>query len=473
MITFLLWFNYAVFLYFVAINSFYIFLVVLGYIGIRRQRRNAFLLESEQIVQSPYVRPVSLIAPAYNEEASIVDSVASLLQLRYPLYEVIVVNDGSKDETLKAVVEAYDMVPSRLLYRHQIPCNPIKAIYVSPKYPQLIVVDKVNGKKADAINAGINVSRYPLFCAMDADSLLEKDALLKSMRPFFEDPTTLCVGGSLRVVNGCTVVRGDVTEVRAPSNYLACCQALEYLRSFLYGRVGWDELDATLIISGAFGVFNKQAVIAAGGFDVNSVGEDMELVVRLRRWGYQHMERHRVRFVAETVCWTQVPEDLTIFKRQRARWMRGLMQTLWKHKGMVFNPRYRTVGLVAMPFFVLFEMLGPVVETVGYIVFILCWAFGLLNWEFAFWFLMVSVFLGTVLSIGSVLLMELTERRYGKLRDVLKLLGFCVLDNFGYRQVHSFFRMLGLFEYLKGKKGWGEMNKTGFGNKPPAPSTLQ
>lgn len=466
MITFLLWFNFVVFLYFATINAFYIFLVVLGYTGIQRQKRNAFLLEPEQIVQSPFLRPISLVAPAYNEEASIVQSVASLLQLRYPKYEVIVVNDGSKDATLKTVVEAYEMVESPIIYRHQIPCNPIKAIYVSPKHPNLIVVDKVNGKKADAINAGINVSRYPLFLAMDADSLLEKDALLKTIRPFFEDPTTLCVGGTLRVVNGCTVVRGEVTDIRAPKNFLANCQAMEYLRSFLFGRVGWDELDATLIISGAFGMFNKRAVIACGGFDVNSVGEDMELVVRLRRWGTQNMKRHRVRFVADTVCWTEVPESWTIFKRQRARWTRGLMQTLAKHKSMIFNPRYGTVGIIAMPFFLFFEALGPLIEVLGYIVFFLCLVFGLLNAQFAFWFLVVAVLLGTGLSIGSVMLMEISERRYYRLRDVFKLMLFAIVDNFGYRQIHSIFRLIGMIEYFRGVKGWGEMQKKGFGGTP-------
>jgi cellulose synthase/poly-beta-1,6-N-acetylglucosamine synthase-like glycosyltransferase len=306
---------------------------------------------------------------------------------------------------------------------------------------------------------------------MDADSLLEKDALLKSMRPFFEDPTTLCVGGSLRVVNGCEVTRGEVTDVRAPRSFIATCQALEYLRAFLFGRVGWDELEATLIISGAFGLFNKHAVIAVGGFDINTVGEDMEIVVRLRRWAFKNLPRHRVRFVAETVCWTEVPESWRILKRQRSRWMRGLMETLVKHRGMIFNPRYGIVGMLALPFFLLFEMLGPIIETVGYIVFVLCWWVGLLNWEFAFWFLCVSVLLGTVISMAAVLLMELTERRYYRMKDVAKLLLFCIFDNFGYRQLHSVFRLIGLFQYFRGKKGWGEMQKHGFRKQSAQPAT--
>lgn len=468
LIAFLIWFNYAVFLYFVALNGFYVFLILLGYFGIRSDKQSAFLLDDEQMVQSPHIRPVSLVAPAYNEEATIAESVASLLQMRYPLYEIIVVNDGSTDRTLEVLTGSYEMVPGFVLYRHRLECAKIRGIYVSAKYPRLIVVDKENaGSKADAANAGINVSRYPLFCLVDADSLLEKDALLKTVRPFFEDPTTLCVGGTVRVVNNCVVEGGEVTEVRAPRGWLANCQAVEYLRAYLYGRVGWDQMGATLIISGAFGVFNKQAVIEAGGYDHNSLGEDFELVVRLRREAALKGQRYRVRFVSDTICWTEVPETLRVFKRQRSRWMRGLIQTLIRHRAMMFNPRYGLAGVLGMPFFFFFEMLGPVVEVVGFAVFLLCWVFGLLDWVFALWFLTVAILLGCVLSALSVVLMELTDRRYARLRDVFKLLAYALIDNLGYRQIHSFYRIIGIWEFLRGKKGWGTMTRTGF-KKPTA-----
>ncbi|MGI8904922.1 MAG: glycosyltransferase family 2 protein [Candidatus Sumerlaeaceae bacterium] len=466
---FLLGFNYGVFFYFAIINAVYLGLVLIGYFGIRRQNRSAYLLNPEQMLQSPLLRPVSIIAPAYNEEATIVASVASLQQLQYPQFEVVLVNDGSKDNTLQTIIEHYDMVPSPVVFRQQLACTPIRGIYISSKFPRLIVVDKENAGKADSLNAGINVSRYPLICNVDSDSLLDKDALLKVARPFFEDPTTLAVGGTIRPANNCVIEAGEVVEVRMPTSWVASFQALEYLRAFLFGRVGWDELGATVIISGAFGMFLKSAVIAAGGYDTSTVGEDMELVVRLRKWGYQNMERHRVSVVADTVCWTEVPESLKILKRQRSRWQRGLMQTLRRHVGMIFNPAYGSVGLLALPFFLLFEMLGPIVETVGYIVFVLCWWLGYVNWEFAFWFVLVSLFLGTVLSLAAAVLMEASNRRYTRWSDVARLVWFAALENFGYRQLHNIFRLIGIFQYFKGKEGWGEMTRKGFRATTPAP----
>ncbi len=472
MLTAVLWFNAAVFLYFIGLNGTYLCLVVLGFIGIRRAHRKSFLLDGEQMIQSPLVRPVSIVSTAFNEEGSIVQSVSSLLQQRYPFFEVVVVNDGSTDRTLEFLIEHFNMEPGGALYRHRLPCKPIRAIYVSARHPRLVVVDKENGgTKGDAANGGINVSRYPLFCCMDADQVLEKDALLKTVRVFIEDPTTVAVGGTLRVVNGCTVRDGEVTHARLPSNYLVNCQVIEYLRSFLFGRVGWDQIGATLIVSGGFGVFNKQAVIEVGGYDTTSLGEDFDLIMRLRKHAGFARRPHRVAFIPDTVCWTEVPSTWKVFRRQRSRWMRGLIQTLWRHRVMILNPRFGTAGVLGLPFYVFFEMLGPFVEVVGIFVVILCWIYGIINWTFAWLFLTVALLLGSLLSLSSVLLMELTNRRYVRPADLMKLVAYSIIDNVGFRQAHAFFRLFGVWELIFGVKKWGTMTRTGFAKQPPAAET--
>jgi cellulose synthase/poly-beta-1,6-N-acetylglucosamine synthase-like glycosyltransferase len=462
MIEFLVAFNVFVFGYFLVLNGTYLILIFLGWQTIRRRSLSSDLLDHEQMIQSPLIRPVSIIAAAYNEEASIVSSVHSLLKLQYPKFEVVVVNDGSTDSTLDLLRKEFELHPSVLVYRHQVPCAPIRGIYVSAKYPDLVVVDKVNGgSKADTSNAGLNVARHPLVCVIDADSLLPPDALLNLVRPFFEDPRTLASGGSLRVLNGCKVDLGRITEIRLPKNWLACVQALEYLRAYLYGRLGWDRLGATLIISGGCGMFDRAATVAVGGYDSKSLGEDFDMVCRLQDLRYRNFPERRITFVPESVCWTEVPETLTVYRRQRSRWMRGLIDVLRNHRSMILNPKRGMVGMVAMPYYILFELLAPFIETTGYIVFILCWALGLLNYEFVFWFLAVSVFLGILLSAAAVSLMLISTAPYKSFRDVAKLMACCVIEGFGVRQLHNIYRIYGAIEYLQGKRGWGVMTRVG------------
>jgi cellulose synthase/poly-beta-1,6-N-acetylglucosamine synthase-like glycosyltransferase len=343
-----------------------------------------------------------------------------------------------------------------------VPCKPIRAIYVSSKYPNLVVVDKVNGgSKADTSNAGINVARHPLACIIDADSLLPPDALLNLVRPFYEDPRTLASGGSLRILNGCTVDQGRITNIAMPKKWIPSIQALEYLRAFLYGRMGWDKLGATLIISGGCGMFDREALVKANGYDSGSLGEDFDMVCRLQEIRYNEMPDRRIAFVPESVCWTEVPETLKVYRRQRSRWMRGLIDVIWSHKRMILNPKYGMVGMVAMPYYILFEFLGPFVETTGYIVFALCWALGLLNLQFVWWFLAVSLFLGILLSATAVALMLVASMPYTRKRDIIKLLVCCVVEGIGMRQLHNVFRLWGVIEYFQGKRGWGEMTRVG------------
>lgn len=340
-----------------------------------------------------------------------------------------------------------------------------QGVYTSREYPYLVVVDKANGGKADALNAGINVSRFPLISAIDSDSIIEAKAMLTLVRPFLDDTRTVAVGGIIRVANGCSLRAGEIVEIDLAPSLLPNFQIVEYLRAFLFGRVGWDMLNGLLVISGAFGLFRKDIVTAAGGYRRYTVGEDMELIVRLHRIMREKKQPYRVTFVPEPVCWTEVPETLKVLSRQRNRWQRGLMESLMAHKKMLFNPRYGVIGLLAMPFFFFFEMIGPIIELAGYIVFLLSFLFGMLNLQFAILFLTVAIILGVVLSVSSLVLEELSFKRYPRYLHVVKLFFFCIMENFGYRQLHTWWRFRGIVDYLKGEKMWGAMERKGIAQK--------
>ncbi len=455
-------YNWLVLLYFLGINGIYILLNVISFFAIKHYLGERRITELEKVFQSTFFKPISIITPAYNEEKTIAETVKALLQLQYPQHEVVVVNDGSKDNTLEVLIERYKMVKAPLTYPMQIDCKRINRVYVSSEYTNLVLVDKENGGKGDALNAGINVARYPLVCSVDADSLLESDALLKVVRPFLENPNTVAVGGIVRIANGCRVRSGQVIEVGIPKNSLARFQTIEYLRAFLFGRTGWDILNGMLIISGAFGLFSKAAVVECGGYRNDTVGEDMELVVRLHRIMRKKKRKYRITFIPDPVCWTEVPEKLKILSRQRNRWQRGLMDSMLLNIKMLFNPKYGTVGLFAMPFFFFFEMLGPIVEFTGYIVFFVSWYFNIVSFAFAVLFLAAAIVLGIILSVGSFVLEELSFRRYPKIFHLVILFVYAVLENFGYRQLNTWWRFKGCLDHILGKRGWGKMERTGF-----------
>ncbi len=456
--------------YFFLINSLYLLFIVLSISGIFRYRNTTSFINFKEIFQMPLVKPISIIAPVYNEELGVVESVKSLLSLEYPLYEVIVVNDGSKDRTLQKLTKAFDWKKSRRIYRKTIQPKPIKGLYISPRHPKLVVVDKVNGKKADAMNAGLNVSRYPLFCGIDGDSILEKDSLLKMARPFLEEPEkTIGAGGIIRLSNGCTVKSGQVIKVGLPKNFLARFQILEYLRAFLGGRIGLSMIKSVLIISGAFGLFRKDIALKCGGYRSATIGEDMDLVVRMRRHLHENKIPFDFTFVPDPICWTEAPETLKSLSRQRNRWHRGLIETLYHSRKMLFNPHYGITGLFAMPFYLIFEMLGPLIEAAGYIIFAALLILGEFNQPFAIFFFLLAVVLGILLSLLSILLEEYSARRYPHLKDIVIIVAFGLLENFLYRQWLAVVRAKAFFDLALGKHEWGEMEKRGFyleGQKP-------
>jgi cellulose synthase/poly-beta-1,6-N-acetylglucosamine synthase-like glycosyltransferase len=457
-------FNGLVILYFLILNGFYLITSFLAYGALRRYALRLKTMDLERFLRTGGAPPITLINPAFNEEATLNESIRSLLSLNYPDFEVLVCNDGSTDRTLEVLTEAFNLHPADRVPMGDIPTALVKGIYRSRRYPNLWVLDKENGGKADALNAGINYSRSALFCAMDADTILERDSLLRIVRPFLEDSRTVAAGGIIRIINGCNIRQGQVEKVGLPRNLLARFQVLEYLRAFLAGRMGWDALDATLIVSGAFGIFDRSLVVKVGGYSTKTVGEDMELVVRLHRHCRETGRDYKIGFVPDPVAWTECPETLQVLGRQRDRWQRGLLESLLRHRAMLLNPKYGRLGLLAFPHFFFLEMLGPLVEGLGYTAFVLTLLSGRTSGLYILAFLAVAFLLGIVLSVSAVCLEELTFRRYPRKRDLLILFGIGVLENIGYRQLNTYWRFKGTLAGLRGKEGWGVMTRKGFGS---------
>ncbi|HEY6952468.1 MAG TPA: glycosyltransferase [Bacteroidota bacterium] len=457
-------FSVFIIFYFILINIVYFLMLVSSYFAIVRYLRRDSFCDFRVIIQSEFSTPISVLAPAYNEQATIVESVHSLLKLNYSTMEVIVINDGSRDGTLETMVAEFHLRKTRQVYVRKIKTKPVRGIYVSdkPELKNLIVVDKENGGKADALNVGVNISHYPLFCAIDADSILEDNALLKVAKPFLEDETVIAVGGIVRIANGCEIERGRVKTVRLSKKLIPVFQVVEYFRAFLSGRMGWSAINGLLIISGAFGLFRKDIVLACGGYKHDTVGEDMELVARMHRYMYDHALPYKVVFVPDPVCWTEAPETLRILGRQRNRWHRGLLDTLLIHRSMMFNKNYGVIGLFSIPYYLLFELLGPVIEMIGYIFVVFSYFFGVVNIQILVLFFIVAIVYGMLFSVGAVLLEEISFHRYPRARDLFKLIIFAVLENFGYRQLTVLWRIKGLVDFFRGVKSWGTMQRAGF-----------
>jgi cellulose synthase/poly-beta-1,6-N-acetylglucosamine synthase-like glycosyltransferase len=460
----LVWYAGFMLIFFFAINSYYLVLTVAGFWRTLRTVLEVQRADRRRLLRSPLTPPVSVLAPAFNEELSVVENVRSLLMLDYPLFEVILINDGSSDRTLQMLIEAFELRPSARSFEYGVQCQPVRCVYESAAYSNLVVVDKMNGGKADALNAGLNLSLYPLFCAIDTDSILESDALLRLVRPFIEAPgVTIAAGGVIRVANGCEVHAGRVRQVRLVRRPLPLIQIVEYLRAFLFGRMGWSGSNSLLIISGAFGLFDKRAAVVVGGYATDTVGEDMELVVRMHRYLHDRKQPYRVGFVPDSICWTEVPESIRVLRRQRTRWQRGLIDTLWRHRSMIGHPRYGVVGMVSLPGFAIFEMMSPLVEFSGYLLLPVLWGLGYFNVSYAIAFLVLSMLYAVLVSVLAVLLEDIAFRRYPRLRDVAILLAATVLENLGYRQLTVWWRVRAFWEFWRGDLSWGAMERRGVG----------
>lgn len=451
-----------VLVYFLVVNGWYMILLVSSLL---EMRRHMLLIadESRHLLLSSTLSPtISILAPAYNEEATIEVSLRALLALQYPNLELIVINDGSKDKTVEVLIQRFDLVAVKTIYEQRIKTKPVRSLYRSSTYPALVVVDKENGGKADALNVGLSFAKGELVCAMDADTLIESDGLQRMIRPFLYATDVVATGGTIRVVNGSEVKFGRVVRTRVPTNALAGMQVVEYLRAFLFGRLGWNRLGGNIIISGAFGLFRREAVVNAGGYLHDTVGEDMELVLRLKRLSCEHGGPGKIAFVPDPVAWTEVPDSLKVLGRQRDRWHRGLADVLWRHRRMLLNPRYGVTGLVVFPYYAFVELLAPVIEAVGLVSLAAGLIFGIVDWSSAALFYLTAYGLGTALTAFTLILEDVSFHRYETLRDRVLLFWWALLENLGYRQMTVYWRLRGLWKFLRGKKDWGVMERKGF-----------
>ena len=462
LIQLIVYYNYLVLFYFLAIVTIYLLLNGISFRNISKYSKKVKFVELKEIFRLHNFKPITVIVPAYNEEKNIVQSVHSLLQLEYPDYQLIIVNDGSTDNTLKMLFDNFQIRQSSFSPYYEIKSKRIRAVYLSPAYPNLIVVDKENGGKADSINAAINISKNPLITVIDADSILERDCLLKIARPFMENENIVAVGGTVRIANGCKVNQGYIEDVGLSKSWLARFQVVEYLRAFLFGRNGFDFFNGILIVSGAFSCFRREALVSIGGYLTGSIGEDMEIVVRLHKLLRKQNKKNKITFIPDPVCWTEAPETFKTLASQRKRWQKGTIESIRLHKSLFFNFKYGWLGAMVFPYYVFFEVFGPFIEITGYIVFLISLFIGIVPLNFAIAFFAASFLYGVVLSTLAVCLEELTFKKYVRPNDLLLLMLTALLENFGYRQLTAWWRFEGLYEYFMGKRSWGKMERKGF-----------
>lgn len=454
--------NYFIGIYYGFTNLVYTVLLATALVVVLRHIRRIRYSPIRDFVVAPGTPPVSILIPAYNEERTVLRAVRSALSVNYPFFEVLVIHDGSTDDTLSVLVETFRLKKIDRAYRRILKTTPVKGFYYNPELPNLLVVDKENGGKADSLNVGINVSRSPYFCTVDADSVLEENALIKLMTPVVESTVPVVAsGGVVRAINGIELANGRIEAIDLPRSGLAVMQIVEYIRAFLFGRVGLDAMNGILILSGAFSLFLKSAVVEAGGYRVNNVTEDMELILRLHRHHLDGKRPYRIQFVSDPVCWTEVPEVFRMLGRQRRRWHLGLMQSMFQHRALLFSPRYGRLGMVILPYYLFVELASPVVEVLGYVVVPLSYLFGLLSVEFLVLFLTLAILYGVFLSTAGIFLEELTYRRYPRWGHLARLLLYGVLENFGYRQLNSFWRFQAVLKYLMGMRKWEYVERGG------------
>ncbi|HEY0666908.1 MAG TPA: glycosyltransferase [Sphingobacteriaceae bacterium] len=458
-------FNSAIFTYALIVMVSYVILAFLSAIEMKAYLRKNSYVDYRQILVSPNAPSVSILAPAYNEEATIVENVRSLLSLHYSNFEVIIINDGSKDKSLQTLIEYYELELVNFALNEQIKTKPLRGIYKSKNkaYSKLTVVDKENGGKADALNIGINVSSKDLILCIDVDCIVEQDAILRMVKPFMDEgKRVIATGGVVRIANSCEVRDGRLIKVHMPENLVARFQVLEYIRAFLMGRMAWSRLNGLLLISGAMGIFDKDIVIKAGGYNHNTVGEDMELIVRMRRYMHENDMRYKVVYVPDPLCWTESPSDLNILSRQRNRWTRGTMETLWMHRELFFNPRYGILGLLSYPYWFFFEWLAPILEFLGLFIFITLAVMGNINWEFSMILIGMVYFFGITLSTMGILLEEISYQQYTSGRDLSRLLLIALIEPVVYHPLTVYWAIRGNIDMITGKKSWGTMTRAGF-----------
>lgn len=460
-------FENLILVYAICIMMSYVILSVISAIMLKRYMKTQSYTDYNQIISSPFAPGISVIAPAFNESVTIVENIRALLSLFYHDFELIIVNDGSADDTLEKAILAYDLEKVDYAVSYYIPCKKVRGVYKSKNksFSNLLVVDKENGGKSDALNAGMNISSKDYFVAIDVDSIIESDALLRLIKHFLDekDKKIIAVGGSIRIANSCTITDGQIVEVKVPRNFLARFQVIEYTRAFLMGRIAWSKLNGLLLISGALGLFDRKIAIECGGYYTKTVGEDMELVVRMRRYMVEKRLPYRVLSIPDPVLWTEVPTSLKILGRQRTRWTRGTIETLFRHKSIFFNPRYKAMGMLGYPYYFFFEWLAPLIEFSGLMYFFLIALLGDPNWDFFFIILAFVYGFAILFSVTSLLFEQETFHKYKTNRQMFLLFINALIEPFVFHPFVVWWGLRGNYEYfIQRKSGWGQMKRTGF-----------
>ncbi|MFN3800846.1 glycosyltransferase family 2 protein [Belliella pelovolcani] len=466
----LIWvFNYFILFFAFLVMLSYLILAYLSARGLRQYLKRNRFVNYKALLALENVPSVSLIAPAYNEGKTIVENVKSLLAINYNNFDVIVVNDGSKDNSMEVLIQSFQLVRTEMTYVPYIPTKNVRGIYTSanPAFSKLYVVDKENGGKADALNTGMNISQKPYLVCIDVDCIMDKDVLLKLAKPYMEasDSKVIATGGVVRIANSCVIKAGKLIDVKAPDNLIARVQVIEYLRAFILGRMAWSRLDGLLIISGAFGMFDREIAMKCGGYSTATVGEDMELIVRMRRYMIDQGEPYTVQYIPDPLCWTEAPESFKILGKQRSRWMRGTIETLWTHRKMMFNPKYKILGLLSFPYWFLFEYLAPLVEFTGLLITFILIYLSIVNWQYFVLFIALVYVFAVFFSMIALYAEESTFKRYHRIRDLLKLAFVALLEPIIFHPFTVYASLKGNWEKLRGNKGWGEMTRKGFDKK--------
>ncbi|WP_281226265.1 glycosyltransferase family 2 protein [Flavobacterium aquiphilum] len=466
-----------IYAYFVGIFSLtyiicYCILAILSYYAIKRYLNTKNYIPNNVIIKSNYIPGVSVIAPAFNEGATVVYNVKSLLSLTYPKYEVVLVNDGSSDDTLEKLIQEFELIKVDFYYQEKIKTNgKVRGHYKStnPLYSKLLVVDKENGKsKADASNAGINSSKHPLFVCTDVDCILKNDTIIKLAKPFIEGTKRVIASGAgIRISNSCEVKDGFLVKIHFPKGWYPRFQELEYVRAFLFGRMAWSQINGLLLVSGGLGMFDKEIAVAAGGYWHKSLGEDMDLIIRMRKYMYDNKLSFSIQYIPESLCWTEVPSTKEVLIRQRVRWARGLIQTLYLHKNIFFNPKYGKTAFLIFPYFFLFEFLIPILELVGIIVLIL--SFFVLDLDYHnFLYLSSTVYLFyLIITFISILLDEIIYKNYANTKEIISLILMAIIEPFCYHPVNVYASLKGYYHFFRQKEqSWGNMQRQGFNTTP-------
>ena len=444
-------------IYLVGYATFLFLSVLVGTFTLYKSKK-AYMLENK--LEDDYYIPVSIVVPAYNEVVTIVDTIKSLLMLEYSLYEIIVVDDGSSDDTSKAVIEAFNMERINKPIDIKIPCQPVVHVFETKqtKVP-VTLIRKKNGGKADALNMGINASSYPYFICMDADSVLQYDSLEKIVKPVIENDNVIAVGGAIRPCNGMKIVNGRVEKYHMPDNILAAMQVLEYDRSFLASRILFDKFNGNIIISGAFGLFDKETVISAGGYDSSTMGEDMELVVKLHVFCRKFNKPYKIKYAYDAICWSQAPESLKDLCKQRKRWHIGLFQTMLRHRTMLANIKFGLVGVISYMYFLFYELLSPYIEIFGLITMLIATSLGLINVPFMLWFFVFYTVYASIMSLTAFFSRSQTLDLQITFKDVIKAVVLCLFEVSFLRIRLSIVRASALIGYKKKKKDWGKIER--------------